>query len=938
MRRFAPAIAAFLVTLGAWPAAGESVAPTSFEFLGELSLPPSTEFAGEPVGGLSGIVWDAAREQFVALSDDHGERAPCRFYDLRLDLAALDREGTGVTVLGVHHLSDPSGGPCPSGEIDPEGFALAPGGGYFLSSEGIATLGVAPYVARLDAEGRELERFPLPPRYLPDGAGRRGVRQNLGFESLTVSPDGAYLVTGLENALVGDGPAADVGVSSPARLLVWRLGSDAAPREYGYEVGPVSRLPAEPGGLRVNGLVDLLALGDDRLLALEREWVAGVGHRIRLSLVELEPPLSERFATRASALGRTIQRPLVDFAALGRPLDNFEGMTFGPRLADGRRSLVVVSDDNFDAATQRTRFLVFAVDDAPLSVARIQGATHRSPMAGRWVVGVDGVVTAVDGKSKSTGFFLQSSTPDDDPATSEGMRVDWPAASKLAPGDRVRVDGRVVEATRGRNQLSVTTLEASAVHRTARGVELPAPVVVGSERRIPAQVDDDGLTRFEPANDAIDFWESLEGMRVLADGRRVTGPTLGYDELVLTLDQSGGEGGSDAGGNLLTPGGPALDRVTLSGRLVGGLPHLAVGSRLAQPIEGVVDYSYSNYVLLLTRPVTVASESTVCDATTRFWPDPERLRIATFNIENFSVADGKARIDRLATAIVTRLGAPEVLALEEVEDDSGKAGGDGVVSSRATLDALVAAIGRAGGPRYEWTAIDPELDREGGIPGGNIRVALLTQPGRVNVPRRGAAGPLDAVTLGDATDGPRFEPNPARVAPTSPAFTLQSGEGVRRSLAVEIEVEGAPWFLIVNHWSSKYDDGRPFGAVQPPPQPTAALRLAQSEVLRALAMELLGRAPKARLAVLGDFNDVPWSPAVEALAAPPLVSLTTRLPVGTRYSYNFEGAAQQLDHIVVSPALAADADVEIVHLNSDCPENLRTSDHDPVIASLAIRP
>jgi predicted extracellular nuclease len=913
-----------------------SYVPTSIEHLGELELAPGTFFDGEPVGGLSGLAWDPAGELFLALSDDRGERSPSRLYALRLDLGRLGQPG-GVEIVARVRLLAADGTGYRVGHLDPEGLARGPDGALYFSSEGVARDGIAPFVARLGADGRELGRYELPARALPDGAGRRGVRDNLGFESLAVTPEGRFLVAGLENALVGDGPAADAGVTSPSRLLVWDLAAGGAPCEVRYEVDAVRQTPPSRAAMRVNGLVELLALGDDRLLALEREFVAGAGMRVALWQVVLDPPLAALGKARA---GRARKELLLDFSELGVEVDNFEGMTFGPTLADGRRSFVVVSDDNFNPLVQRTRFLVFAADDAPVSIARLQGATHRSPFAGRWVVGVEGVVTAVESAARTAAFFVQSLAPDDDPATSEGVRVEWPEARRLVAGDRVRLHGRVVERSPGPHQLTVTTVVASHVESVERGVALPAAAIVGSgELVVPSQVDDDGLTAFEPSTDAIDFWESREGMRVVADGLRVTGPTLGYDELVVALDSAEGAPRSGAGGDLLTPDGPRLDRIGVSGRQVGGLPQLAVGSRLAQPVEGVVDYSFASYKLLATRPLAVESAATTCEAArSRFWPDPARLRVAAFNVENLSLADPPQRFERLAEAIVLRLGSPEVVALEEIQDDSGRAGGDGIVSARGTLARLVAAIAARGGPLYEWAQIDPELDREGGVPGGNIRVALLFDPARAALPRRGEAGARDAVAIERGDGGPRFAPNPARVAPLSPAFTLASGEGVRRSLAVELSVDGEPWFFVVHHWSSKFDDSRAFGAVQPPERPTAAKRLAQAEVVRAFAEELLAAEPRARLVVLGDLNDVPWAPAIELVSRPPLVNLAARVPEAERYSYNFEGSAQLIDHLIVSPALAAGAEAEIVHLNSDCPESARSSDHDAVVASLPIAP
>ncbi|MCM2270778.1 MAG: esterase-like activity of phytase family protein, partial [Thermoanaerobaculia bacterium] len=477
-RSLAVLLAPALLGAGLPPRAfADAVAPSSLEFLGELSLLPGTMFEGEAVGGLSGLVWDEPSRSFLALSDDRGERAPPRHYRLRLDFEQIGRgPGRGVEIVERRRLGGVDGAGYAVGEIDPEGLALGPDGELYLATEGVARDGIAPFVARLDAGGREAYRFALPERLAPDRAGRRGVRDNLGFESLTVTPGGGTLVAGLENAVVADGPTADVGVASPARLFAWDLEAPGEPREYLYEVGLVSQTLPRPDAYRVNGLVDLLALGDHRLWALEREFVLGAGLRVRLYDVRLSPPLGEPLASR---LGRAEKRLVADFADLGIPLDNFEGMTLGPALADGRRAFVVVSDDNFNPLLQATRFLVFAADAAPLSIAAMQGAGHRSPYENRWVLGLEGVVTAVDAGARVPHLFVESGAPDGDPATSEGLRVEWADARRLAVGDRVRMHGRLVERLPGARQLTVTTLVATAVERLARGVELAPPPLLG---------------------------------------------------------------------------------------------------------------------------------------------------------------------------------------------------------------------------------------------------------------------------------------------------------------------------------------------------------------------------------------------------------------------------------------------------------------------------
>lgn len=937
--RSRPALSLLALTAVAGVAAAPAAEPVPFgglEWLGSAELPPQTRHAGRPVGGLSGLAWNAEDGTFWALSDDRGEFGPVRLYRLRVDLADGRLEAGDVEVAGELLLADLDGRPFAARGLDPEGIALG-GGSLYLSSEGDADAGIAPFVAEAGLDGRVRRYFELPEAYLPAG-GERGVRWNLGFESLALSRDGDWLYTATENALVQDGLAADVGVASLARILRFPLDRPAAPEEIAYRVEGVRAAPREPSAFRINGLNDLVDLGGGRLLALERQFVDGVGNEVRLYRGEWgrATPVGGRAALGDGAVEPAPKELLLDFAALGVELDNFEGMALGPRLADGRRLLLVVSDDNFNPRWQRTLFFAFAVDEAPATIARIQGAGHRSPLEGRWVFDVEGVVTAIVDTRSLAGFWIESERPDGDPATSEGLFVEWEGASTLAPGRRVRLHGRVIEAAADPRQLPVTRLAPTAVVPLDGEAELPPPPRLGRDLRVPFTVEDDALERFEPERDALDFWESLEGMRLELPGGVVIGPTLRYGELVLLPEGAEAPRRTTPGGVRLEPAGAPRERMLVSGR-IHRLPQASVGARVAGPVRGVVHYDFSSYKLIATEPLAVEPAAAArCGAPTRLRAEPGRLTVASFNAENLSAAGPPERFEEIGRVVAERLGAPAILALQEIQDDSGPAD-DGVVTSARTLTLLERAITAAGGPRYEPIWIDPEEGREGGQPGGNIRVALLVDPLRARIARRGDPGPLDGARIFARGGSPELLPSPARVAPTAPAFTLGEGEGVRRSLAVELEVDGEPLFLVVNHWSSKWDDDRDFGARQPPAKPTGAKRRAQAEVVRTWVEEILAIDPEARVAVLGDLNEPEWAPGVSRLAEPPLENLILRLPEPERYTFNFEGAGQVLDHVVVSPALAGGAEIEILHLNSDCPDSLRTSDHDPVVVRFRLR-
>ncbi len=337
------------------------------EYRGFVEIPSGTTFEGLVVGGLSSIAWDPDTGLYWAISDDRAERGPVRVFALRIDVGDGRLDPGDVRLEGVDELLEEDGLPFAPRSLDPEGFARAPDGRFFVSSEGEAKVGLEPFVAEVGNDRAIRRRFSLPERYRPDGALRHGVRQNQGFESLTVTPDARYLVTATENALVQDGPAAAVGVPSPSRVLWLDLASGRPAMERLYWTEPIAAHAVPPETFETSGLVELLALPGDRFLALERSYSAGAGHVIRLFLAtvgEAEDILCRESLTAPGFDVRSVRpiekRLLLDFATLSLTLENFEGLALGPPLPDGRRALLVVSDQNFDPA-QRTLVVLLAV-------------------------------------------------------------------------------------------------------------------------------------------------------------------------------------------------------------------------------------------------------------------------------------------------------------------------------------------------------------------------------------------------------------------------------------------------------------------------------------------------------------------------------------------------------------------------------------------------
>jgi predicted extracellular nuclease len=222
------------------------------------------------------------------------------------------------------------------------------------------------------------------------------------------------------------------------------------------------------------------------------------------------------------------------------------------------------------------------------------------------------------------------------------------------------------------------------------------------------------------------------------------------------------------------------------------------------------------------------------------------------------------------------------------------------------------------------------------MPGGNIRNAFLFDPMRVAFIDRESKTGDHAAT---AVAGPAVTASPGVLSPGRPEFAGDDGrgwEGARKPLVGEFEFRGTRLIIVNLHLRSKRGDDPPFGTVQPLRRPSEAQRSAQAETIQRFVSRVLDLDPNAAIIVLGDLNDFEFRAPVRALEGTTLVNLTERVPMPERYSYIYQGISQTLDHILVSPALAEDARVEIVHVNADFPVSERGSDHDPVIVRLRV--
>lgn len=352
--------------------ASATVKITDIEFIGAATLPTGYTFQNSELGGLSGITYDAKNDVYYAISDDRGQKAPARFYTLKIDLSSGSLTENGVIPVAVTTLLNESSQKFPTGETDTEGIALTNKATVFVASEGDVKKFVNPFIKEFSLDsGQVITNLPIPDKFLPNQKNQRGIRNNLGFESLTISPNHQLLFTANENAIIQDGTTAKSGVGTYCRIIQYNLATNQPEKEFLYITEPVTRLFNFTDRFD-SGLPDLLSLDNHgHLLSIERTFT-GLGFAVSLFEVSLENADDIHNIDSLSGVDTTNIKPvekklLLDLQTLNVALDNIEGLTLGSKLPDGQTSLILVSDNNFNRL-QSTQILAFKLKlESPLN-------------------------------------------------------------------------------------------------------------------------------------------------------------------------------------------------------------------------------------------------------------------------------------------------------------------------------------------------------------------------------------------------------------------------------------------------------------------------------------------------------------------------------------------------------------------------------------------
>ncbi|MFF9164463.1 endonuclease/exonuclease/phosphatase family protein [Streptomyces longwoodensis] len=581
-----------------------------------------------------------------------------------------------------------------------------------------------------------------------------------------------------------------------------------------------------------------------------------------------------------------------------------------------------------------TLVLVSPAHAAAVRIHDVQGTTRTSPYAGQKVTDVAGIVTGVRTYGSSKGFWIQDPNPDDDPATSEGVFVFTSSTPKVAVGDSVTVSGTVSEfvpgGTTSGNQ-SVTEITKPTVTVLSSGNAVPAATVIDA-RSVPAAYAPAGDPAannsvnglpLQPSTYALDHYESLEGMNVQVADTRVVTATDPYTELWVTVKPR--ENASRRGGTVYG----SYDAQN-TGRLqiqslgrTADFPVANVGDVLEGTTAGPLDYNqFGGYTLVANQLGTLRSAGLERESTEK--QKNGELAVATYNVENLDPSD--ATFEAHASAIVNNLKSPDIVSLEEIQDNNG-ATDDGTVAADVTVNKLIDAIVAAGGPRYDWRSIDPANDTDGGEPGGNIRQVFLFNPERVSFTDRAGGDATTAVGVQRLRGKAALTVSPGRIDPADTAW-----KSSRKPLVGEFVFRGRTVIVIANHFNSKGGDQGLTSQYQPPVRSSETQRHQQATLVNAFVKDVLDTQKNADVIALGDINDFEFSGTAQILEGDgELWSAIKSLPRSERYTYDYQGNQQVLDQILVSPSIRRGCDFEYdsVHINSEFHDQI--SDHDPQV-------
>lgn len=480
---------------------------------------------------------------------------------------------------------------------------------------------------------------------------------------------------------------------------------------------------------------------------------------------------------------------------------------------------------------------------AAVSISEINGNKFLSPYAGQSLTNISGLITA----KGSTGIFVRSTAPDNDTTTSDSAFVySSSVGSSLSVGDIITFDARVSEyRSSGSTYLYLTELTSPTNVVVISSNNTVTPLVIGEDTLNPPTEQFSSLDGgdiyaipnavanissvnpvLDPANYGLDFWESLSAELVTIKNVTIISRPNSYGETWVT----GGwpVTGRSARGSLTMTALDSNPEVIKIDEPLDGTSNPAspkIGDK-ATDITGVVYQQFGFYYIipLTAYELTTVAEEAAPATTLTSTRSCEGITVGDYNVEN--LAPTSTNFDKRADHIVNYLGAPDLMFVQEIQDNSGPTN-DGVVDANATLTTLVDAIAAVSNITYSFVEIAPVDGEDGGQPGGNIRVAYLYRPEVLSLYKPNPGDSTTATEVVSGESGPELTLNPGRLDPANPAW-----DATRKPLVAAWLAEGAtkPFFTVNVHWSSKGGSSSLQGDLRPPVNGVVGNRLLQANV------------------------------------------------------------------------------------------------------------
>lgn len=586
------------------------------------------------------------------------------------------------------------------------------------------------------------------------------------------------------------------------------------------------------------------------------------------------------------------------------------------------------------------------------SIAKINGNRFQSPLDGQNVTDVRGIVTA----KGPNGFWIRAERPSPGQVGSTSVYVFGDEnLDSVAVGNLIELNGRVDEYRSNSAYLYITEIvdatDISVVRQQApvrplvigQGPKLSPPTEVytnldnGDIFGIPNDVNSVSEVNpvLNPRRNGLDFWESLAGELVtVRRPRAISKPNQYGDTWVVgqwRTTSNNGRGGLTVRDRDANP-----EAVIILEPLDGteNPQSTKVGDEL-QEITGIVQYAFGNYgIYPRTALKTTRSKQPAL-------PPPTKLRssgncggitFGQYNVENLDPQSDT--FDAIAGQIVDYLRSPDVLFLQEIQDNNG-ATNDGTVSANITLSQLVTAIADAGSAvNYTYVEIPPVNNAEGGEPGGNIRNAYLYNQDIIRLYKPNPGSSTEAT---EVLPGPELSLNPGRIDPSNSAW---ENSRVPLAAAWEIKGDGSVFFTVNVHWTSKGGGSLLFGDPRPPINGGVDQREAQAQATGDFIADILAEDANAAIISAGDYNEFAFVGPMETfvdVSGLEDLDVVARIPETERYTYVFGQNSQQLDHMHVSPQIARRrVGFKHVHVSSWVTYADQVSDHDPSVARLNV--